>query len=339
MAASRMIPSLMATMPTWRREAVGEAGCQRGRAGLVGASAMKGRRGRMSRPHMRAEGAQPAWPPGRTRAPHAARRRTLGCRYQQGWPRRVMDPSMMSSATRKKAWVGRGGTEQEAWHQGLRRNEHGMGARAGAPAAQARGQQLPRQPPSRAPSGTPAGTQCTSPARWHGTPPPRSGWCRGWRPARPPHPAPPCRGSACPAARCSPASALRSADVVGARWLRGRWLWDREQVENSRPAAAFAAAAGPGRRTSRTQAFEASGCAPSSSSFTILSRRVSNTLRNSCVLGWGGGAAGACRLAWWRQRACGGWRQRRAAHARRSVPMPQSRTRPGLTAPQPAHHH
>ena len=28
---------------------------------------------------------------------------TLGTLYQQGWPRRVMEASMMSSATRKKA--------------------------------------------------------------------------------------------------------------------------------------------------------------------------------------------------------------------------------------------
>ena len=28
---------------------------------------------------------------------------TLGSRYQQGWPRRVRDESMMSSETRKKA--------------------------------------------------------------------------------------------------------------------------------------------------------------------------------------------------------------------------------------------
>lgn len=28
----------------------------------------------------------------------------LSCLYQQGWPLRVMDPSIMSSATRKKAW-------------------------------------------------------------------------------------------------------------------------------------------------------------------------------------------------------------------------------------------
>ncbi len=29
---------------------------------------------------------------------------TLGTRYQQDWPRRVIDESIMSSETRKKAW-------------------------------------------------------------------------------------------------------------------------------------------------------------------------------------------------------------------------------------------
>ena len=41
----------------------------------------------------------PAW----EGLPRGGSGRTLGCLYQQGWPLRVMELSMMSSATRKKA--------------------------------------------------------------------------------------------------------------------------------------------------------------------------------------------------------------------------------------------
>ena len=91
MHASRMMPSLMATKPTCR-------GAPRQQARRRRVSSGGGSWGKRSQTHSRCTGVHQRAPPQCIRPAHAL---TCGWRYQQGWPRRVMLLSIMSSATRK----------------------------------------------------------------------------------------------------------------------------------------------------------------------------------------------------------------------------------------------